>query len=87
VPIPAAPQAAKSDAAQTDFPAPLAALTGSEPSPGVLCAGPGCWQRNTRKYGLRRLPLCDACAAALRGETCQRPIPPGAARVIRGTAA
>ena len=34
---------------------------------------PGCWQRDTRKYGLRSLPLCPARAAALAGEVYQRP--------------
>jgi len=39
------------------------------PSPGACCAGPACWEKNTRKYGLRHMPLCDACAAALCGRT------------------
>jgi hypothetical protein len=60
---------------------------GGEPSPGVVCMGPGCWQRDTRKYGLRSLPLCPACAAALRGEVYQRQIPPSAARLMRRGAA
>ncbi len=34
---------------------------------------PGCWERNTAKYGLRELPLCTACAAALAGKVYQRP--------------
>jgi len=57
-----------------------------EPSPGVLCMGPGCLDRSTSRYGLRRLRLCRACAAALTGQTYQRP---GAerARVLGGTAA
>ena len=48
--------------------------------------GPGCWERNTRKSGLRQLPLCPACAAALQGQVYVRP---GAerARAIAGTAA
>ena len=33
----------------------------------------GCWEHNTAKYGLRELPLCTACAAALAGKVCQRP--------------
>ena len=57
-----------------------------EPSPGIVCAGFGCWQRNTSRYGLRKLPLCPACAAALEGRTYQRQIPPGAARLMRGAA-
>ncbi len=36
---------------------------------------PGCWERNIRKYGLRSLPLCQACAAALQGETYKREVP------------
>jgi hypothetical protein len=67
---------------------PSALVVGAgEPSPGVACAGPQCWERNTSRYGLRRVPLCPACAAALEGQTYQREIPPGAARVIGGTAA
>jgi len=34
--------------------------------------GPGCWQRDTARYGLRHLVLCTACAAALAGEVYQR---------------
>jgi hypothetical protein len=58
-----------------------------EPSPGTACAGIGCWQRNTARYGLRRMPLCPACAAALQGHVYQRELPPGAERVIRRGAA
>src|SRR5690349_20716916 len=58
-----------------------------EPSPGVLCMGPGCWQRDTFRYGLRKLPLCPAWAAALRGEVYQREIPASAARLMRRGAA
>jgi hypothetical protein len=65
----------------------LAPLPDGEPTPGTLCMGPGCFQRDTRTYGLRKLPLCTGCAAALRGETYQRPIPSGAPRVVRGSAA
>ena len=76
----------------TDGPAPaspVAAISGighGEPSPGVVCMGPGCWQRDTSRYGLRRVPLCPACVSALRGETYQREIPPSAARLMRGAA-
>ena len=45
--------------------------------------GPGCWERSNRKYGLRQLSLCPACAAALQGRTHQREIPPSAARLTR----
>ncbi len=62
---------------------PLGAIGDGEPSPGVACSGPGCWQRNTARYGLRRVPLCPACVSALRGETYQREIPPGAARLVQ----
>jgi hypothetical protein len=65
----------------------VAAFPGGEPSPGTLCMGPGCFQRDTARYGLRRLVLCRACAAALQGQTYQREIPPGAARIIKRTAA
>lgn len=40
---------------------------------------PGCWQRDTRKYGLRNLALCAACAAALHGKVYKRH-PPDAER-------
>jgi len=43
------------------------------PSPGVACAGPGCWQRDTSRYGLRGLILCDACAHAACGQPYTRP--------------
>jgi hypothetical protein len=64
----------------------VAALPDGEPTPGAVCMGPGCFQRDTRTYGLRKLPLCTACAAALQGHVYQRP---GAerARALRGTAA
>ena len=68
---------------------PVAAISGishGEPSPGVVCMGPGCWQRSTRRYGARRLPLCDGCKAALTGEPVAREIPPSAARLMRGAA-
>ena len=47
---------------------------------------PGCWERNTAKYGLRELPLCTACAAALAGKVYQRPCAERA-RAIASTAA
>jgi hypothetical protein len=68
-------------------PALLAALPDGEPSPGVLCMGPGCLERSTSRYGLRRMPLCPACRAALEGRTHQRETPPAAARAIRRGAA
>ena len=79
-------------AGQTATPAPaaapsLAAIADGEPSHGAICMTPGCWQRDTRKYGLRSLPLCQACAAALNGSTYKREVPPGAARAIRRGAA
>jgi hypothetical protein len=66
---------------------PLASLPDGEPSPGVACAGPGCWQRNTSRFGLRRVPLCPACRAALEGRTYQREVPESAARAVRRGAA
>jgi hypothetical protein len=59
------------------------AITGGEPSPGIACAGPGCWQRNTTRYGLCRLPMYPACCAALEGQDYKREIPETAARAIR----
>ena len=35
----------------------LATIPGGKPSPGVVCMGPGCWQRDTARYGLGRLVL------------------------------
>jgi hypothetical protein len=65
----------------------IASIGQGEPSPGVACAGPGCWQRNTSRYGLRRLPLCPACRAALEGQGYKRKIPETATRAVcRGTA-
>jgi hypothetical protein len=62
------------------------ALGPDEPIPGVLCMGPGCWQRDTSKFGLRRPPLCPACAAALQGEVYERPSAERA-RALSGKAA
>jgi hypothetical protein len=82
--------AGTAEAAQQPAPVPaissLSAIPSGEPSPGVLCMGPGCWERNTRKSGLRQLPLCPACAGALQGQVYVRP---GAerARAIAGSAA
>ena len=64
----------------------VAALRGGEPSHGAICMTPGCWERNTAKYGLRELPLCTACAAALTGKVYQRPRAERA-RAIASTAA
>jgi hypothetical protein len=61
----------------------LAAIGDGEPSPGAICATPSCWQKNTRKYGIRELPLCDVCKAALEGHEHKRQMPPGAARLAR----
>jgi len=78
---PAAPVTSQPD------PAPSIATTSGEPSPGTACAGPGCWQRNTTRYGLRRLPLCPACRAALEGQVYKREVPESAARLLRRGAA
>ncbi len=72
-------------------PAPQTATGGpitlpGEPCPGAVCSGPGCWNRDTAAYGLRRLVLCQACAAALQGNVHKR-LPPGAERVTRHRAA
>lgn len=58
-----------------------------EPCPGAVCSGPGCWQRDTARYGLRNLVLCHACAAALQGHEYKRQVPPGAERIRRRGAA
>ena len=42
--------------AQVPAAAPLGTLDDGEPSPGVLCAGPGCFQRDIRKYGSASSP-------------------------------
>jgi hypothetical protein len=80
--------AGTAEVAQPTAPAPaspcLAALPDGEPSPGTLCMGPGCLERSTSRYGLRRMPLCRACGAALTGETYQRPVTPAQARAIGG---
>ena len=65
----------------------LAAIGQGEPSPGAICMTPGCWQRDTARYGLRRLVLCTACAAALQGQDDKRKVPESAARAIRRGAA
>lgn len=57
------------------------------PPPHQQALGPGCFERSTARYGLRSLPLCRGCAAALRGEACQWPITPLQARAIGGPAA
>jgi hypothetical protein len=62
-------------------------LPAGEPCPGTVCSGPGCWQRDTSRYGLRRLVLCTSCAAALQGREHQRELPPSAARLARRGAA
>ncbi len=74
-------------AASKGTPTLVTAMSPGEPSSGVLCMTPGCFQRDTRTYGLRKLPLCTACAAALQGHTYQREIPPGAERITRRGAA
>jgi hypothetical protein len=53
-------------------PALVSASPAGVPSPGVVCMTPKCMQRDTAKYGLRELPLCPACLAALFGETYRR---------------
>ena len=65
----------------------FAAISDGKPSPGVLCMGPGCFQRDTRTYGLGKLPLCTACRTALEDRVYQREIPPSAARALRRGAA
>lgn len=73
------------DVGPGDYPAELF-LAAGVPSPGVLCMGPGCLQRDASRYGLRSLPLCPACAAALTGTEYRKPQPviPPAWRTSRG---
>lgn len=44
---------------------------------------PGCWNRDTARYGLRRLVPCTACPAAPQGQVHQREVPESGARIIR----
>lgn len=62
-------------------------VASGEPSPGVACATPGCGQRDTSRYGLRRLPLCPECRASLEGREYIRPLPEGAERLVKRGAA
>lgn len=57
-------------------------LPAGEPSPGVICMTPRCFQRDTSRYGLRGLPLCPACAAALQGQAYERPLTAAQARAL-----
>jgi hypothetical protein len=66
---------------------PPVTLPDGEPCPGLACSGPGCWNRDTARYGLRRLVLCAACAAALQGQDRKRQPPEAATRVLRRGAA
>ena len=61
----------------------LTALPDGEPGSSAVCMTPGCWERNTAKYGLGRLVLRAACAAALMGQLHKRQVPHGADKVIR----
>jgi hypothetical protein len=79
--------ASQPDPASQGTAALLAVISPGELSPRTLCMGPGCFERSTSKYGLRQLPLCPACRAALEGRTHQREIPPSAARLMRRGAA
>ena len=47
---------------------------------------PARWNRDTGRYGLRRLVLCTP-AAALQGQDYKREVPESAARAIRRGAA
>jgi hypothetical protein len=79
--------AAKPAAPVADSPAGPLVLPPGEPCPGVACSGAGCWNRDTARYGLRRLVLCTACASALQGQTHKREVPETAARTLRRGAA
>lgn len=58
----------------------LSKLAGGIPSPGVACVHPGCWQRDTARYGditdNGGLVLCTAHAADATGAVYQRPSVP-----------
>jgi len=62
-------------------------LPAGEPCPGTVCSGPGCWNRNTTRYGHRHLVLCTACAAALRGQEYKRETSPATVRLTCSGAA
>ena len=47
---------------------------------------PARWNRDTGRYGLRRLVLCTACAAALQGQDYKREVPESGTRHRRGAA-
>lgn len=84
------PDPASHPAAQVTSQATAAVITVTgpgEPSPGAICMTPRCHERNTSKYGLRRLPLCPACVAALQGQVYKREIPESAAKFLRRGAA
>jgi hypothetical protein len=66
---------------------PLGAIGPGEPTPGTICMTPNCFQRDTRTYGLRNLPLCTACAHALQGQEYKRPGTERATRALRRGAA
>ena len=65
----------------------ITAIGPGEPGNGAVCMTPSCGQRDTRKYGLRSLPLCTSCVASLVDEVYQRPMTAAQARAIGGTAA
>ena len=86
-----AARSALADSVPDDFPSSppgpvVGAFAAGVPSPGALCMGPGCLQRDTVRYGIRRMPLCPACAAALTGTEYRKPQPviPPAWRTARG---
>ena len=65
----------------------LAALPSGEPSHGTPCRGPGCFQRDTRTYGLASSRSAPPARPALQGQVYKRELPPGAERLIRRGAA
>ncbi len=66
-------------------------LAGGIPCPGVPCSHPGCWFRDTARYGdsddFGGLILCPAHAADATGRKHKRPVTPALRGAVRGPAA
>lgn len=62
---------------------PPSTIAPDKPSPVAVCATRQAGRRDILRYGLRRLVLCTACAAALQGQVHKREPPPSAAHLAR----